>query len=77
MSPNSGFSSSSPETVRGSSAIPQMGQDPGPGRTTCGCIGQVYSTRDEITGVSRSKAMPHFGQGPGTGFRTSVHMGQT
>ena len=29
--------------MRGSSAMPQMGHVPGPGRTTSGCIGQVYS----------------------------------
>src|ERR1035437_5649396 len=35
---------SSPVTSRGSSAMPQMGHDPGPERPICGCIGQVYST---------------------------------
>src|SRR5262245_38537958 len=42
MSFNSGFSSSSAEAVIGSKAIPQIGQEPGPSRTICGCIGQVY-----------------------------------
>ena len=32
------------EITRGSRAIPQIGQSPGPRWTTCGCIGQVYST---------------------------------
>ena len=32
-------------TVRGSSAMPQIGQAPGASRTISGCIGQVYSTR--------------------------------
>ena len=38
---NSGFASSAAATVRGSKAMPQMGQNPGPSRTTSGCIGQV------------------------------------
>src|SRR5689334_22790722 len=42
ISVSSGFVSGSRLTVRGSSAIPQIGQDPGPVRTTSGCIGQVY-----------------------------------
>ena len=43
MSTNSGFSPSSVETgVRGSSAMPQMGQLPGASRTISGCMGQVY-----------------------------------
>src|SRR5277367_1148174 len=44
ISRSSGFSSSVAEIVRGSSAMPQMGHDPGLGRTISGCIGQVYST---------------------------------
>lgn len=46
MSVSSGFSSPSSGAVivRGSSAIPQMGQLPGASRTISGCIGQVYST---------------------------------
>src|SRR6266576_5586902 len=43
MSTSSGFSSSVSETARGSKAMPQIGQLPGPSRTICGCIGQVYS----------------------------------
>src|SRR5664280_3213950 len=35
---------SSSEIVRGSSAIPQIGHEPGEGRTISGCIGHVYST---------------------------------
>src|SRR5260221_11610238 len=42
MSTSSGFSTASAVTVTGSSAMPQMGQLPGPGRMTWGCIGQVY-----------------------------------
>ena len=44
MSTSSGFGASSSEIVRGSSAIPQIGHEPGPGRTISGCIGHVYST---------------------------------
>ncbi len=41
---SSGLSSPSPAAiVRGSSAMPQIGQAPGPSRTISGCIGQVYS----------------------------------
>ena len=65
ISRNSGFSSSAAVTVRGSSAIPQIGQLPGPGRTISGCIGQVYSVRVSNAGVSASSAMPQLGQGPG------------
>src|SRR5712692_8131567 len=43
MSTSSWLSSSSREAVRGSSAMPQIGQEPGASRIICGCIGQVYS----------------------------------
>ena len=45
MSTSSEFSSPSSGAVivRGSSAIPQMGQLPGASRTISGCIGHVYS----------------------------------
>ena len=64
MSASSGFPSSS-VTVRGSSAMPQMGHAPGASRTISGCIGQVHSVF--VTGATSigSSAMPHFGQGPG------------
>src|SRR6185295_19219080 len=41
-STSSGFSFSSRLGIIGSSAIPQIGQLPGPSRTIPGCIGQVY-----------------------------------
>ena len=44
MSTSSGFFPSSSVTMRGSSAIPQIGQEPGASRTISGCIGQVYVT---------------------------------
>ncbi len=78
MSRSSGFSSSCEVTVRGSSAIPQIGQWPGPGRTISGCIGQVYSTRVAVaTGISCSSAIPQRGQASGLADRTSGHIGQT
>ena len=58
MSRNSGFSSIAAVTVRGSSAMPQMGQDPGSERTISGCIGQVYSVREAAMGTSGSSAIP-------------------
>ena len=44
MSASSGLGPVSAVTVTGSSAIPQIGQEPGPGCRISGCIGQVYST---------------------------------
>ena len=63
--------------VRGSSAMPQMGQAPGPSRTIWGCMGQVYSVRSlRATGSVASSAMPHLGQTPGFAESTSGCMGQ-
>src|SRR5262245_45669483 len=64
-------SSGASVAVRGSSAIPQIGQFPGLARTISGCIGHVYST------AIGSRAMPHFGHGTGLLSRTSGHIGQT
>ena len=76
MSSSSGFASSASETVRGSSAMPQMGQAPGPGRTISGCIGQTHSVRaDGADTVTGSSAMPQRGHGPGPGRRTSGCIG--
>jgi hypothetical protein len=44
MSRSSGLSPCSAVASTGSSAMPQMGQLPGPIWRTCGCIGQVNST---------------------------------
>ncbi len=77
ISRSSGFSSASAVTVRRSSAMPQMGHDPGPVRTISGCIGQVYSTRFAVTGASGSSAIPHRGQAPELLSRTSGHIGHT
>ena len=77
MSRSSGFSSCVAVTVRGSRAMPQMGHEPGAGRTIWGCMGQVYSVRVEASGTSGSRAMPQEGQAPGLDSRTSGHMGQT
>src|SRR5208282_403050 len=77
MSLSSGFASLT-VTVRGSSAMPQMGQLPGSARTTSGCIGQVYSVLLEgSAGDSGSSAIPHLGHGPDPICRTSGHIGQT
>ena len=76
ISASSGFCSSSALTVLGSSAIPQIGQDPGASRTICGCMGQVYSVF--VTGsaaTTGSSAIPHFGQSPGPCWRTSGSIG--
>src|SRR5262245_19334167 len=43
MSTSSGSGLSVRSGTRGSSAMPQIGQAPGPGRTISGCMGQVYS----------------------------------
>src|SRR5680860_1453463 len=44
MSLSSALGPVSAGTMTGSSAIPQIGQEPGPGCRISGCIGQVYST---------------------------------
>ena len=78
MSTSSGFGPSSARTVRGSSAMPQIGQEPGPGLTTSGCMGQVYSTR--VCGVverSGSSAIPHFGHAPEWSCSISGSIGHT
>ena len=77
MSRNSGFSSWVAVTVRGSRAMPQMGQEPGPARTISGCMGQVYSVRLAGSENSGSRAMPQEGQAPGRDSRTFGHIGQT
>jgi hypothetical protein len=75
MSTSSGSGPATAPPVRGSSAMPQIGHDPGVSRTICGCIGQVHSVRgpDAKTG---SSAMPHFGQFPGPRWRTSGCIGR-
>ena len=64
-------------TVRGSSAMPQIGHAPGPGCTISGCMGQVYSVWVGATGTSVSSPIPQEGQAPGLCSRTSGHMGHT
>ncbi len=56
MSASSGFSSSSSDAVSGSSAIPQIGQLPGPSRMISGCIGQVYCCARAPSSVVSSRA---------------------
>src|SRR5204863_4892536 len=43
MLTSSGLGEPSSDGTRGSSAIPQMGQEPGASRTTSGSMGHVYS----------------------------------
>ena len=64
-----------PEIVRGSRAMPQIGQLPGASRTISGCIGHVYSIFVAGAAETGSKAMPHFGQLPGPCWRTSGCIG--
>src|ERR1017187_7222363 len=76
MSASSGLVSST-ATSRGSSAMPQIGHEPGASRTICGCIGHVYSVRlDGAETVTASRAMPHFGQLPEPVCLISGCMGQ-
>src|SRR4029077_16181975 len=78
ISISSGLASSSRVTVRGSSAMPHIGHDPGSGRTISGCIGQTYSVlTDGAEGAAGSNAMPHLGQAPGFDSWTSGSIGQT
>ena len=77
MSTSSGFTSSSRLTVRGSSAMPQMGQVPGSERTISGCMGQTYVVCvPGMVVMIGSRAMPQRGQVPGLSWRTSGCMGQ-
>ena len=72
MSSSSGLLSSI-VTTRGSSAMPQIGQEPGASRTISGCIGHVHSVFVTGATVTGSSAIPHFGQAPGPFCRTSIH----
>ena len=77
MSTSSGLTSSSKVTVRGSNAMPHIGQKPGSGRTISGCMGQTYSVLSEgAEGAAGSSAIPHLGQAPGLDSRTSESIGQ-
>jgi hypothetical protein len=73
MSSSSGLLSSM-VTTRGSSAMPQIGQDPGASRTISGCVGQVHSVFVRGATSTGSSAMPHFGHAPGPFWRTSGSM---
>ena len=77
MSSSSGSGGSTALTVRGSSAMPQIGHAPGSAWTTSGCIEQVYSTVSAGAGAPMaSSAMPQSGQAPGPSARTSGCIGQ-
>src|SRR6266571_6635237 len=74
---SSGFSSSFAEMTRGSSAIPQIGHDPGSERTISGCIGHTYSVlADGTVGRAASNAIPHLGHAPGIVWCISGSIGQ-
>src|SRR3984885_8447439 len=76
MLANSGFAESV-ATTSSSSAIPQIGQSPGPSRSISGCMGQVYLAPSVATnGSIGSRAIPHFGHGPGFTACTSACIGQ-
>src|SRR5437868_248093 len=61
--------------TRDSSAVPQIGHDPGLSETTSGCIGQTYSVVFVRTN-SGSRDIPHLGQVPGLSETTSGSIGQ-
>ena len=73
MSTSSGFGPSSTATVRGSSAMPQIGQAPGAGRDDLRVhrAGVLDPRRWRDRRRSGSSAMPHFGQAPGWSWPTS------
>jgi hypothetical protein len=78
MSRSSGFSASAAAALRGSRAMPHLGQAPGASCATSGCMGQTHSVL--VTGAAGtpagSRAMPHLGQAPGASCATSGCMGQ-
>jgi hypothetical protein len=53
-STSSGFGPSSSEGSSGSSAIPHIGQVPGPSCRICGCIGQVQIAPGVASGCARA-----------------------
>ena len=63
MSRNSALSPDVPVAITGSSAMPQMGQLPGPICRTWGCIGQVNATSwsaavtESLTGLDGGTAL--------------------
>src|ERR1700678_1626541 len=64
-------------TTTGSSAIPQIGQSPGPSLSTSGSIGQVYlPLYAAANGSLGCSGHPHCGHGPGFAVCTSACMGQ-
>jgi hypothetical protein len=63
MSSSSGLRSSPAVATRGSRAMPQIGHVPGPGRTTSGCIGHVYSAPGGAGGPAARGGSPAWGFG--------------
>src|ERR1700693_4199879 len=52
MSCNAGLASEAAVMARGSRVMPQMGHEPGAGRTISGCMGQALFARVEAMGVA-------------------------
>ncbi len=67
--------SSSFVPATGTSVMPHLGQLPGLGLRTSGCIGQVYSVA-ALAGSRGTSVMPHFGQLPGPACWISACIGQ-
>src|SRR6187399_823325 len=60
MSMNSGSGASLRVISFGSSAMPQMGHEPGPICTISGCIGQVYSISEPAAGAAGRSCDKYF-----------------
>jgi hypothetical protein len=77
ISRSSSFSGSSAVIVNGSSAMPQIGHDPGASRTISGCIGQVHLV--DAVGIrpstSSERPEPVEERDPGSGNRDPVEAG--
>ena len=64
-------------TVRGSSAMPQIGHDRARSARSPDAWGRCIRCASRASGTSGSRAMPQEGQAPGLISCTSGHMGQT
>ena len=72
MSTSSGLGGSSNDTVRGSSAIPQIGHAPGTSLTISGCIGHVKLAP---SGTGAAGASPAFRNEFGSALKRSRQLG--
>src|SRR5204862_65101 len=77
ISASSGLGPEAAAALRGSSAMPQIGQGPGPARTTSGCMGHVYSTPAAGfgggAGASDTREPPRYR--PGDSRKSARHRG--